>query len=492
MRRISRSIWTFLFLWTLASHAQAPAPALQPERTLPLRRFEVSRQVQTDAQGYFQPAFAIGDDYFDGRDTRARVRRHLRVAKQIGVKYLRCAFSWNGIEPEDGRYNFKFWDMLVEEASRAEVRLIPYVAYTPEWAARSKKQFWQQPPRDPALFARLMRKLAERYRGKILSWELWNEPDLQEYWQGTAAEFAELVKAGAKAVRDADPNAVIVLAGMSHGPGPFFNELITQHRIDLWVDVIAMHGYPESWDEDRAEAVYDSRIQKMSNSIAKDRPEPDMWLNEMGYADYRYKQNKASTWGTDTYYAYEHTRRYQAEFLFKSFAMTVASGKLSLAGWYRIDDFPHSDRRMPEDKVHYHLGIVDVNGRPKPSFYAMKFASRLFQNPVKAQQVWVESDAQTRSQAVVDVFRTRDEKVIVTGWLRSSEYSEVARHSGMEADRRRERVNIALPCITSRVSTYNALGTRLTSMRVSTRMLRKVVLTGSRVYVAEATCAAVQ
>ena len=45
----------------------------------------------------------IGDDYFDGTDSAVRIRRHMQTAKAVGVRYLRCAFSWNGIEHEQGK-----------------------------------------------------------------------------------------------------------------------------------------------------------------------------------------------------------------------------------------------------------------------------------------------------------------------------------------------------------------------------------------------------
>ena len=66
----------------------------------------------------------------------------MESAKQLGVRYLRCAFSWNGIEHEQGVYSWKFWDRLVVEAERAGIKLFPYVAYTPEFAARSRENFW--------------------------------------------------------------------------------------------------------------------------------------------------------------------------------------------------------------------------------------------------------------------------------------------------------------------------------------------------------------
>jgi hypothetical protein len=76
------------------------------------------------------------------------------------VRYLRCAFSWNGIEPERGRYRFQFWDILVREAARAHITLIPYVAYTPRWAAATDVDFWKQPPANPDDYAGFMSKLA--------------------------------------------------------------------------------------------------------------------------------------------------------------------------------------------------------------------------------------------------------------------------------------------------------------------------------------------
>jgi polysaccharide biosynthesis protein PslG len=482
-------VCAIVLVCSLETQAQAPAIGVTSGRALPLNRFEVSRETQTDPSGYFRMATAIGDDYFDGRDTRERVRRHMRVARDVGVRYLRCAFSWNGIEPEEGKFQFAFWDMLVEEAEKAGIKLIPYVAYTPEWAARSPEQFWQQPPRDSAMFATVMKALAARYRGRIASWELWNEPDLKEYWQGTVDEFAELVKVGAAGVRDGDPKAVTVLGGMSHGPAEFFDTLMTRHHIYRWVDVIAMHGYPESWDEDRAEAVYGARVAKMENEIRRSGSQLDLWLNEMGYADYRFQAAHASEWGTNAYYDYEHTKKYAAEFLLKSMLMTAASGDVSLAGWYRIDDFRHSDRRMPADKVHYHLGLVDVNGRPKPEYYAMKFANRLLDQKLRPADSSTTVKRAPQSQAIVHAFETPEGKVIVTGWLRSSEYKEVNRHTGMEKDRRHEQVDVTLPCRAKEWTTFSATGRKLGFLKAQSRAMYDVPLSGNRVFVAIAQCA---
>ncbi|HEX6881402.1 MAG TPA: beta-galactosidase [Terriglobales bacterium] len=471
--RFSRAIGILpaLILAVNLAVAQSPAPARTPEKQKPLIRM----------------ATAIGDDYFDGRDTRARVRRHLEIAQELGVEYLRCAFSWNGVEPQQGKFEFAFWDMLVDEAQKAGIEVIPYVAYTPEWAARDGKEFWKQPPKDPRLFVDLMTALATHFRGRIHSWELWNEPDLPEYWQGTPDEFASMIKMGAEAVRTADPSAKIVLGGMSLGPGKFFRELVQKHDIGQYVDVIAMHAYPESWHEARAETVFHEEVQEMEKLIQSGTPRP-LWLNEMGYADYRYEPNHASGWGTNVYYDYEHTARYAADFLLKSFLMTAASGDVRLAGWYRIDDFRESDTRMPQDKVHDHLGVERVDGTLKPSFYAFRFFDRLLSKPFRPVDDEVTVTAPNDSQAVVHSFLREDNSVVIAGWLRSSEYDEVPVHTGMVKDRRLEKVTVALPCTASEVTWYDALGQRKKVSRAQVRQLRDVVLTGDRVNVAVVQC----
>jgi hypothetical protein len=442
----------------------------QPDRALPLNRFPYSGPHPT----------AIGDDYFDGTDPRSRIDRHLKTARRLGVRYLRCAFSWNGIEKQQGRYDWRFWDDLVAAAQKQQIGLIPYVAYTPEWAARERNQFYKQPPRDPHLYADFMSAAAARYRGRIRSWELWNEPDNKDYWTGTPAEFAALVTLAARRIREADPAAVLVLGGMANGPSAFFRSLIAEHRLDRHVDVIAVHAYPESWLNERAEQIFDDWLPAIRNLVPAG---PELWLNEMGYADYRLKPDAASIYGTNVFYRYEHTPVYQAAMLFKMHVMARADGALSLSGWYRIDDFPHADTRIGTDLVNHHLGLLDSRGRPKPAFRAMRLFNRLFRDPASPADARV--DGPPASQSVVKIFRAGDRRAVVVAWLRSSRPAEVPDKSGMLADARAETVTIHPPCRPRKLRTYDPEG-----RRTPARTLANVRLTGDTVFIADIECAA--
>jgi polysaccharide biosynthesis protein PslG len=434
-------------------------------------------------------ATAIGDDYFDGHDTRERVLRHLRIAKELHVHYLRCAFSWNGIEPQPGKYDFRFWDMLVDESSRAGIEVIPYVAYTPEWAARTKQQFWKQPPADLKTFTTLMTALATHFRGRIHSWELWNEPDNRDYWEGSADEFADMVIPAAQAVRRADPVVKVVLGGLSYGPSEFLRELVSKHHIERYFDVIALHAYPESWHEERAEEAFQQKIPEMEEVVRHAPNRPALWLNEMGYSDYRYDQSHASMYGTNIYYSYEHTSRYTADFLLKSFLMAAASGDVNLAGWYRIDDFRENDPRMSADKVNDHLGLIRVNGSPKPDFYAFRLFNTLLSQPFRVIDGTVTASSKNDSQSIVHTFVRQDGEMVVAGWLRSSEYSEVPGHTGMLSDERREKVNLTLPCRATQITNYDALGRHSRTPLHGAHELQNVSLTGDRVYLVVVRCA---
>lgn len=440
---------------------------------------------------------AIGEDYFDGTSPPSRVARHFAIAHRLGVRYLRCAFSWDAIEPAPGQYSWGFWDALVTLAARNHIQILPYVAYTPKWAARSANRYWQQPPRDPQVYADFMYTIARRYRGRIRSWEIWNEPDNHDYWNGTANEFAPLAIAAAQAVRKADPTAVLMLGGMAYGPGPFFRTLIERYHMDDYVDVIAVHAYPETWDNERAETVFQQWIPVMHALIARDGSGDALWLNEMGYADYRFSSTHASMYGVDAFYDYEHTRQYQAEMLFKFETMALASRDVGLTGWYRIDDFAPGDTRSGPDQVNNHLGLVDANGQPKPDFAALAFFNRLLGGPVRVLHPRVHTPVS--SQSVVEAFEkpvdtrmnvTRDSIIIVVAWLRSSRDNETVDHTGTARDARSEKISVVLPCSAARdLATFDAQDDRVSSpAHISGQSLTSVPLRGGQVLIATATC----
>ena len=484
-RTFSVALLALVMLASILMRAGTPSVQASNPRALPLRRLSFGVETR-DGRGFYRMAVAVGEDYFDGTSDGARVRRHMKAAQQAGVRYLRCAFSWNAIEKAPGRYDWQFWDMLVDTADQYGIQLMPYVAYTPEWSAAKKEEFWKQPPGQSSDYVRFMGATAARYKGRIRSWEIWNEPDLSEYWQGTVSQFADLVQRTAVSIREADPQAVVILGGVSRAHDPFLRELITTYHVDRSVDVVAMHGYPGSWLPETTETVYGDWVHEVRRMLDQSGSGADLWVNEMGYPDWRYTLGKASVYGPPVLYRYEHTASYMAVELFKSEMLALASGQVSMTGWYRLDDFCGAS--FSGDAVNYHLGLFDCAGKAKPAFRALHHFNELFDQPVRPQTARFTSSVGAATQAEIEVIEREDHHVIVAAWLRSSEPWEVSVRSGVLNDPRAESLTVSLPCQAAGARFSDAAGGPIAGGRAAGDRLRFSPVRGGTVSIADVTC----
>ncbi len=371
---------------------------------------------------------------------------------------------------------------MVRLASDYGITLLPYVCYTPAWLNADPVNYWRNPPDDLQRFGAFMYAIASRYKGKVASWELWNEPDNDYYWTGTAAQFAAMVREGARQVRRADPGAVVVLGGMAHGRSPFLEELLRVQQLGQEFDVINVHGYFETWSPEPAED-YPQMLQEVHDLIAETAPHLDLWLAEFGYSDYRLDCDSASEW-VDIRYRYEHTPEYQAVSLWKDHVLAAASGDVSLTTWYRIHDLPEAEGVIG-DENNKHLGILDVNGDPKPAYYALRFYNRIFDHPFRAVAVAV--DRPPASQSEVHVFEENDGHWIVTAWLRSPPAGEAPGPAGWAKDPRAETISIRLPLSRpARWQTYRVNGKPdQAGILPAGGILAGIRLTGGTVFIAE-------
>lgn len=389
---------------------------------------------------YVQPA-GLSDDYPFGSSIE-KVKRDFAAAKAVGAKHFRFGLSWAQTEAERGDYDWEVWDALFDLAPQYGLTLLPYFCYTPEWASSSNaSDFWRAPPRDLKDFSDFVATAVERYKGKAHSWEIWNEPDNKAFWTGSSKQFIELAKAGAQSVRRVDSSAKIVLGGLSRGPySSFLKKLLNAKPMIGLYDVINIHGYHETWEPELTED-YIAKFAEVSELATAANVKADIWLAEFGYSNTRFKQDTVSEWGVDVHYAYEHTAEYQAKMLWKHHVMALASGRVSLSTWYRVNDLPEGTDVIG-DKNNLYLGILDINHKPKPSYYALKLFNRIFSKPVRRITQGIKIKKAKDSQAVVEAFETKQGEVIVTAWLRSSKRSELKDKSGMAQDNRRERVEL--------------------------------------------------
>ncbi|NTU63492.1 MAG: cellulase family glycosylhydrolase, partial [Chloroflexi bacterium] len=131
--------------------------------------------------------------------------------KQSGFSWIRQTFPWAQIEPEQGQFDWAQWDRIVQNSG--DLNLIAVLDTAPLWAASSNSN----PPTSTAPFANFARSLALRYGDRIDYYQIWDEPNLGDRWRGEVnpIEYAELLRQAGDAIKQVDPTATIILAGLA-------------------------------------------------------------------------------------------------------------------------------------------------------------------------------------------------------------------------------------------------------------------------------------
>jgi hypothetical protein len=200
-------------------------------------------------------------EIIDHSSAKTRTHEWARMA-QNGVESVRAAFFWDQAQPTSDltAIDFTATDALVTLAASHGLELLPIVIEAPRWARESDAQF--APPRDRAAYANYLRALVARYgpngvfwdqhknlhKRPIRAWQIWNEPSAPYQWtiqphKDWAPGYAKLLKVSYPAIKDADPGARVVLAGLPNTSSQDLEHLYKVGKIHGFFDVGAVHPY---------------------------------------------------------------------------------------------------------------------------------------------------------------------------------------------------------------------------------------------------------
>ena len=143
------------------------------------------------------------------------VVEHPTRRSRSGVRQERSAVD----EPQRGVYDRPNLDRHVEPAERAGIPLLFTLNGTPGWASPDgpKMNFSERPrtsaPDDLAVWENYVRTVATRYRGRIQAYELWDAANVEAGYSGTVETMVELTARAGRAIKESDPNALVVCPG---------------------------------------------------------------------------------------------------------------------------------------------------------------------------------------------------------------------------------------------------------------------------------------
>ncbi|MBV9174401.1 MAG: cellulase family glycosylhydrolase, partial [Chloroflexi bacterium] len=170
----------------------------------------------------------VGMNVFLEQEVDSEKRRvSLDLLRQAGVGWIRQELPWEQIEPgakgdfTDPKFGGSTWakfDDIVDQANAMGLHLILRLDTSPRWALPADAPDGLSPPVNDQDYWDFVAEVAERYRGRVAAYQIWNEPNLTSEWghrSPDATAYAALLRGAADRIRAVDPTARIVMAALA-------------------------------------------------------------------------------------------------------------------------------------------------------------------------------------------------------------------------------------------------------------------------------------
>ncbi len=157
--------------------------------------------------------------------------------RQADIGWARTDFDWTTVQPrQDGPWDYSLIDRTVQSAEEGGITILPILGYDVAWARPAYKHLdaWRQ----------YVRNIVSRYKGRLHYWEVWNEPDLEQFWKDTpdAAHYTLLLKAAYEEIKAVDPSAQVLLGGVSGIPMDYLKGIYDAGG-GAFFDIMNVHPY---------------------------------------------------------------------------------------------------------------------------------------------------------------------------------------------------------------------------------------------------------
>lgn len=169
---------------------------------------------------------------------------------EAGARSARLEVLWQEVEPSEGRYDWSKLDAAVAAARGGDASLLLTLRSISDWGSvqpPDPDHPYQRAsrPRSTPAWRDFLTALALRYRGQPVAYEIENEVNAL-FWAGGLADYLDLLTVSYRALKAADPQAIVLPSAMACGvvfpleaPGPrdqFFG------KADAWASAILRTG----------------------------------------------------------------------------------------------------------------------------------------------------------------------------------------------------------------------------------------------------------
>jgi GH35 family endo-1,4-beta-xylanase len=197
--------------------------------------------------------------------------------------------KWPDLEPSKGQWRFDTLDKYVTMAEQHNTEILLPLATTPQWASARPDVLsgWQKPgltaePADMNDWRTYVKQVVTRYKGRIHAYEIWNEPNLKQFWIGNTDQLVAMTKAAHDIIKSVDPAAILVSPSATTGSGvPWLADFLSKGG-GRFVDVIGYHFYVFPQPPEAMLPLIERVKRTMKENGIEDKP---IWDTELGWAE---------------------------------------------------------------------------------------------------------------------------------------------------------------------------------------------------------------
>jgi hypothetical protein len=293
----------------------------------------------------------------------------------LGVPWVRGFVPWNAFEPSKGHVNQGALGELESGIAGlpAGTKVILDVVDSPQWASGAANP--ATPPRDPADYSRFVGAIAKRLAGKVAAYEIWNEEDASLWWSTgpDPAAYVDMLKSAYPAVKTADPNATVVLGGLTGNDYEFLSQLY-YHGAKGFFDAVGVHTDSVCNSISPYNALYNSGTDRRINrwaflgyrtvheTMLAHGDSGAIWMTELGWSTSKEVCNSGAGAGKSAGGVSEQT---QATYLQQAYHCLAHDPYVQVGIWYGLQETP------PFDSPRGSYGLLDQSLTPKPSYNAL-------------------------------------------------------------------------------------------------------------------------
>ncbi len=290
----------------------------------------------------------------------------LTLAKNSGAGTVRWQFSWRDLEPNQGEWHWESADADVRAWREAGIGIHALLHNPPDFALehpgnglmpKNINLPWDHPDN---YWSHYCYEFASRYKGRIDSYEIWNEPDLEQFWEGTPEQYFYIMRSCYQAIKAADPGKPVAMAGMALLiERDFFPTVVRMAANDpngqeynYYFDVANIHMYAST------ELVYDLLVETQGVLEQYDMGYKPIWITETNIAISSYAHDQGMPDWT-------HASEEEASWYILEAIMNAHAG-----GAERFMIFRFHDADMD---VAY--GLITSDAKPRDTYRALQLAA---------------------------------------------------------------------------------------------------------------------